>query len=153
MNIISDSQFKDSPTIRYIRTGTTGEFVAGIVYKTIFNNESGQMVLGAYYGYAGGGEYDGGYFFIDIEKDIYQTKSYDEAEESPSAKHYNTLMGLCGEFFSDDEPADLSKYSKELLANCPPESDGSRVFCDELFDGDMLSQVSDLWVISLRFIS
>ena len=60
----------------YISSDNDG--VNAAIFITIVPDTNGDFCLGAYYGYAGGGENDGGFFIIDIENSIHKHVNFDE---------------------------------------------------------------------------
>lgn len=139
---------------RYVKADENGNFVYGIVYIEEWNDEETSCCLrGAYYGYTGGGEHDGGFFYIDIENDIHTTLDFSEAEEDEHSDLYNALMYECGRFYEEDDGVySLNEYSTGLIEVGSQEDDGA-LFVDDEFDTDTLEQVSNQWVIGLRFES
>lgn len=139
--------------LRYVRQNEAGEFLYGVVYSITVDPNGNSLLNGAYYGYVGGGEYDGGYFKIDFEADTHNVLSFDEAESSESFESLEPLMAECGSFYdNEDESYELTDYAKSLLSNGIQDGDDV-IYMDEDFDGDALSEISEQWVISLRFES
>lgn len=139
--------------LRYVRQNEAGEFLYGVVYSITVDPNGNSLLNGAYYGYAGGGEYDGGYFKIDFEAETHNVLSFDEAESSEAFESLEPLMAECGSFYdNEDESYELTDYAKSLLSNGIQDGDDV-IYMDEDFDGDALSEISEQWVISLRFES
>lgn len=124
--------------------------VTAAIFMAIVPGASGDFCLGAYYGYAGGGVNDGGFFSIDIENSIHQHISFiqfDEMQESNSF-HHEILEALLKNLWvyvdDDNEIMTLTEHGLSLES-----SDGFWV--SDNFDGDFLAEISELWSISLRF--
>ncbi len=132
----------------YLRSDEDGSFFATVAYALIDGN-----VFGAYYGYAGGGVYDGGFFKLDLDSFEYKILDFSEAEESDDADIFNGLMQLCGETRDDDDQSQLSADGSALLESGEETEDGGKVCMVNGFDGDMLSEISENWNIFLRFES
>ena len=107
-------------------------------------------MLGAYYGYAGGGDNDGGFFSIDIENSIHKHINFDELEEMCESNvfHHSILESLMQKLWHYvDEDNEIMTLTDSGL--CLEHNDG--VWVSDNFDGDMLSEISELWAISLKF--
>jgi hypothetical protein len=139
---------------RYVRAGLDGDLSSCVVY--IEEWDDGRVfcrVRGAYYGYAGGGVYDGGFFLIDFAEDRHQVFDFAEAAEDVNSQLFDALMHECGRvYYEEDEVCKLTEYAIGLIGNGDKVEDGF-VYMDESFDGDSLSQVSELWGINLKFYS
>ncbi len=110
----------------------------------------GDFCLGAYYGYAGGGVNDGGFFSIDIENSIHQHINFDQFDgmHENNSFHHSILEALIKKLWlfvdENDEIMTLTEDGLSLERN-----DG--IWISDYFDGDLLAEISDLWSISLRF--
>ena len=60
---------------------TDNNEVTAAIFMTVVPGANGDFCLGAYYGYAGGGDNDGGFFSIDIENSIHKHINFDELDE------------------------------------------------------------------------
>ncbi len=124
--------------------------VTAAIFITVVPGINGDFCLGAYYGYAGGSDNDGGFFSIDIESSIHKHINFDEHEEmrESNALHHSILESLMKKIWhfvdENDEIMTLSDYGLSLEYN-----DG--VWISDNFDGDMLAEISQLWAISLKF--
>lgn len=125
--------------------------ILAIIVCTTMIQEFGNVVLGAYSGYAGGGEYESGYFSIDIENASHEILDHSEIEDNEDVHIFEQLISVCGSFSEDDDPSSFSKTGLSLLKKGEKHPNGGKVFMDEEFDGDLLSEVSQEWKISLRF--
>lgn len=126
--------------------------MAAIAFSAINDPDGGVNLYGAYFGHIGSGDYDGGYFHIDVERDEHSLISYDDAESSDQKDLLQNLMSICGEFSNDEDPSECTEAANQLLENANDEQ-GDKVFMDDDFDGDMLSEVSELWEIRILFES
>lgn len=140
----------DFKITRYLRSDSSENFSTAIVYTV---DETDSTVYGAFYGYAGGGEYDGGFFKINSADDINQVLSYDEAEESDKSELFNNLMKICTGYCGEEESSELTEESHALLSTVEADENDEKIFCDDDFDGDIFSEISNMWCISLRFDS
>ena len=107
--------------------------------------------MGAYYGYAGGGVNDGGFFSIDIENSFHKHIDFDEFDEirSQNIKQHSILEALMQRIwhYIEEEDDILQLTSSGLkLKNIE-----NGVWISDNFDGDFLSEISDQWSISLKF--
>ena len=124
--------------------------VTAAIFITVVPGINGDFCLGAYYGYAGGGDNDGGFFSIDIESSIHKHINFDEHEEMRESNglHHSILESLMKKIWhfvdENDEIMMLTDYGLSLEHN-----DG--VWISDNFDGDMLAEISELWAISLKF--
>jgi hypothetical protein len=127
---------------------------ASVVYVAATTAE-GTVLHGAYYGYCGGGENEGGFFMVDIEANEDQNYTFDDIDnmrESDEllASLYDFLISSVWEPIHDNDgegPLGLNDLGVSLLAESPDKS----VYLGGGFDGDLLEGVSELWSISLRF--
>jgi len=132
----------------YLKGDSSGGFAAAVAYLVKKNH-----IYGAFYGYAGGGDYDGGYFSISQDDWEIQILGFDQAEEDQNSDTYNALMALCGKMSDDEDGSMLSAEGLSLLKKGEDDgNDGIVVLLNE-FDGDSLSEVSEQWNISIRFES
>lgn len=139
-------------TSLYLRVDSSGDFDSSIAYGVFNRNDGSTFFRGAYFGYAGGGEYEGGFFFIDLEKDQHRVFTFDEIESLDDKAIYNDLMSICGQCSADDEPSNLTDDAIEMLEHFGEDADdGCRVCFINGFDGDIISEISEKWNISLRF--
>ncbi len=148
MSDVNDDGVTLENTSFYLRGDSSGGFSSTVAYCV----KDGR-IFGAFYGYAGGGEYDGGFFSIDQESWETNVLGYDDVEEDEDSQTFNALMVLCGETSDDEDPSMLSEGGKTLLETGEDTEDGDRVVLINDFDGDLLSEVSEQWNISLRFES
>jgi hypothetical protein len=142
----------DATTYSYLRTNSDKEFLHGIAYEVNENSEGDSLILGAYFGYIGGGEYDGGFFLIDFENSINKVISYDDASNSDYSEIFDNLMGIAGGFCEDSDSSSLSKKGRMLIKKAE-KLDGDFIYMDEDFDGDMLADISEIWQLTLKFES
>jgi len=158
MSKISEISLVDPSNLNFDRylSSTTDETIdASIVSVTLKNSEGNYHIFGAYYGYCGGGTNDGGYFHIDLENDIANTLDYSEVdeigEEAPNSQALlNALMQAVWLPIADKEDVlNISDFGKKLFQ----ESDNNQLYISENFDTDLLSAISNKWLISTRFES
>ena len=142
------NKFTIKNTNFYLKIGDSGEFLASVAYRAVDG-----YILGAFYGHAGGGAYDGGGFEIDRDDWSIKILSYDDVEESGNTEIFNGLMTLCVTMTDNEDSSVPSKEGKALLKKGQDAEDGGRVVLLNDFDGDALSDVSEQWNISLRFYS
>ena len=129
-------------------------FVSAIILYTIISKPHGDVWIGAYYGSVGGGENDGGFFRIDVEKSAADHLDYDEVEglgeDDPiQAAEFEAVMQALWTLIQEDE-GDLTLTDIGSSHYIPGE-DG--IWMDAEFDGDSLDKVSAQWKIGLRFES
>lgn len=154
-NLSDDAMANDSDVglQRYLRADLEGNFKHCVCYvqKWIHNNDF--IVLGAYYGYVGGGEYDGGFFLI--ENGDFRLLDFSEVEQDENSSIFEELIFECGRMYEEiDGECKLTSYGQDLIEQSVEVDDGSEVvFMDADFDGDSLDEVSHAWAISLRFES
>jgi hypothetical protein len=139
---------------RFIESDSDGNFSSAVIYLEEWDDEKTTCrQRGACYGYAGGGEYDGSFFIIDHENDDNRVLDYSEIEEDGNYQIFNALMFECGRMYEEiDGTYELTEYAASLLKIGESTRDG-KVFMDDQFDGDSLSQVSEIWPINLKFSS
>lgn len=129
---------------------TDNNEVTAAIFMTVVPGTNGDFCLGAYYGYAGGGVNDGGFFSIDIENSIHQHINFDQFDgmHENNIFHHNILEALIKKLWlfvdENDEIMTLTEDGLSLERN-----DG--IWISDYFDGDLLAEISDLWSISLRF--
>ena len=129
---------------------TDNNEVTAAIFMTVVPGANGDFCLGAYYGYAGGGVNDGGFFSIDIENSIHQHINFDQFDgmHENNSFHHSTLEALIKKLWlfvdENDEIMTLTEDGLSLERN-----DG--IWISDYFDGDLLAEISDLWSISLRF--
>ena len=125
--------------------------VTAAIFSTFLPGPKGDYCLGAYYGYAGGGVNDGGFFSIDFENSVHKHIDFDELDEmhENNKDHYDILESLMQKiwhFVDEDEGVmELTNNGLEL------EIDDDGFWISDNFDTDMLAEISELWRISLRF--
>ena len=124
--------------------------VTAAIFMAIVPGANGDFCLGAYYGYAGGGENDGGFLSIDVENSVHQHISFDQFDEMHESNsfHHEILEALLKKLwvYVDDDSGimTLTEHGLSLESN-----DG--LWISDNFDGDFLAEISELWSISLRF--
>jgi|TARA_B110000977_G_scaffold90566_1_gene120291 hypothetical protein len=129
---------------------TDNNVVTAAIFMTVVPGANGDFCLGAYYGYAGGGVNDGGFFSIDIENSIHQHINFDQFDgmHENNSFHHSILEALIKKLWlfvdENDEIMTLTEDGLSLERN-----DG--IWISDYFDGDLLAEISDLWSISLRF--
>ena len=129
---------------------TDNNVVTAAIFMTVLPGANGDFCLGAYYGYAGGGVNDGGFFSIDIENSIHQHINFDQFDgmHENNSFHHSILEALIKKLWlfvdENDEIMTLTEDGLSLERN-----DG--IWISDYFDGDLLAEISDLWSISLRF--
>lgn len=116
-------------------------------------NEIFCEIFGAYYGYTGGGEYDGGFFFIDSNINLQSLLSFNDVDANENCNIFYSLLFECSKMYSNKEGKYiLTNYSKNLIKKGDKTKDGI-IFMDFDFDGDYLDNISQNWGISLKFNS
>ena len=124
--------------------------VTAAIFITVVPGINGDFCLGAYYGYAGGGVNDGGFFSIDIENSTHKHINFDEFDEMSenNSLHHSILKSLMKKLwhFVDEDDGIMTLTDHGL---CLENNDG--VWVSDNFDGDMLAEISELWAISLKF--
>ena len=129
---------------------TDNNVVTAAIFMTVVPGANGDFCLGAYYGYAGGGVNDGGFFSIDIENSIHQHINFDQFDgmHENNSFHHSILEALIKKLWlfvdENDEIMTLTEDGLSLERN-----DG--IWISDYFDGDLLAEISDLWSISLSF--
>ena len=131
---------------------TDNNEVTAAIFMTVVPGANGDFCLGAYYGYAGGGVNDGGFFSIDIENSIHQHINFDQFDgmHENNSFHHSILEALIKKLWLFvDENDEIMTLTEDGLSL--ERSDG--IWISDYFDGDLLAEISDLWSISLRFSS
>jgi hypothetical protein len=104
--------------------------VSAAIFMTVVPGINGDFCLGAYYGYAGGGD-----------------NELEEMCES-NVLHHSILESLMQKLWHYvDEDNEIMTLTDSGL--CLEHNDG--VWVSDNFDGDMLAEISELWAISLKF--
>lgn len=142
---------EDSVSV-YLRSNKNKQFLHSISYAVDENSDGDSIILGAFFGYIGGGDYDGGFFLIDPEKSVNKIFSYDEASTSNYSEIFDNLMSVAGSFCEDSDSSCLSKKGKALIKKSE-KIEGDLVYMSEEFDGDALAEISELWELTLKFES
>jgi ADP-ribosylglycohydrolase len=127
------------------------------------------VIYGAYHGYAGGGVYDQGFFYIDEKNSKHTVLDFNKVDKRKDAEKFYNMLGVCADFWGDEDGSheDESRLTKEAITlldhfgeiqntyldseNMPPLKSCSRIFIDEQFDINILANVSKKWSISLSF--
>jgi hypothetical protein len=127
------------------------------------------VIYGAYHGYAGGGVYDQGFFYIDQNNSKHTVLDFNKVDKRKDSEKFYDMLGVCADYWGDDDGSheDESQLSKEAIKlldhfgrtentyldseNMPPLKSCSRIFMDEKFDTSILANVSQKWCISLSF--
>ena len=105
---------------------------------------------GAYYGYIGGGEFDGGYYNSDLENAELTHISYDEISDFPEeeANILGLLMKRLWELVDDeDEVLELTETGNSFASQNGDFADG--VLIANNFDGNDLIGIN--WELTLYF--
>lgn len=128
--------------------------VSEIILFTIDHKDEGDVWLGAYYGSVGGGENDGGFFRMDIERSTSECFDYDEVDglEEENPLHSSILNTLMQKLWTlvDDEDGEVDLYlTDEGSKLYVPDESG--IWMSSLFDGDSLEQISSGWKLGLAF--
>ena len=156
MSVVSEewiSAIKDgsAPVFRYLSADPDESTVSASVVYVLSNKDETTWIYGAYYGYGGGGENDGGFFCLNSEGEI-QHLDFGEVDElgseSPELQSlYESLIAKVWEVMDDDDgELKLNEAGTQLIADC---DDG--VYLSDGFDGDALAGISGEWKITLRF--
>jgi hypothetical protein len=139
---------------RYVRTNDDGSLICAIAYSqevvAAWPSDS-TRILGAYWGYAGGGVgYDGGFFVINGELDP-EVLDFEQAEQSDESEKFNSLMAEVSKLYmGDSDAATLSEDGQALIDSSTSDGD-DRVYWDSNFQGEDLGKVSQQWGINWRF--
>ena len=139
---------------RYIRTDEDGNLVCVIAYTHEFIPawpENSTRILGAYWGYAGGGVgYDGGFFRITDDSEP-EVLDFQQADQSGQSEQFTSLMEVVSNLYAgEDGNATLSQDGKDLVDGGHTDGD-NKVYCDSNFHGEGLGKMSQHWVINWRF--
>lgn len=134
----------------------SGGLVGEIILYTVLPLSDGDLWLGAYYGSVGGGEFDGGFFRLDIEQSLSEHLDYEDVDalEDEDATQFSVLDALMQKLWTlvddNDGESDLyiTDHGKTIYS---PDDEG--VWMSEMFDGDSLDEISEQWKIGLRFES
>jgi len=139
---------------RYVRTNEDGSLICAIAYSqevvAAWPSDT-TRILGAYWGYAGGGVgYDGGFFVIKGESDP-EVLDFEQVEQSDEGEKFNSLMAeVSNLYMGDSDTATLSKDGQALIDSGASEGD-DKVYWDSNFQGEELGKVSQRWGINWRF--
>ena len=139
---------------RYVRTNEDGALICAIAYSqevvAAWPSDS-TRILGAYWGYAGGGVgYDGGFFVINGELDP-EVLDFEQAEQSDESEKFNSLMAEVSKLYmGDSDAATLSEDGQALIDSGTSDGD-DKVYWDSNFQGEELGKVSQQWGINWRF--
>ena len=139
---------------RYVRTNEEGSLICAIAYSqeviSAWPSDT-TRILGAYWGYAGGGVgYDGGFFVIKGESDP-EVLDFEHAEQSDESEKFNSLMAEVSKLYmGDSDAATLSEGGQFLIDSGTSEGD-DKVYWDSNFLGENLGRVSQQWGINWRF--
>ncbi len=139
-----------------------------IAYKYV-KLKNTDVIYGAYHGYAGGGVYDQGFFYIDEKNSKHTVLDFNKVDKRKDAEKFYNMLGVCADFWGDEDGSheDESRLTKEAVTlldhfgeiqntyldseNMPPLKSCSRIFMDKQFDINILANVSKKWSISLSF--
>lgn len=147
------------PVCRYLYAhrakNNTWDNIRSIVYVTVPKN--GKLFFyGAYYGYCGGGVYDGGFFTIGNNKHL--LLDYDDVEKlqitQPNVhKLYETLMHKVWQVIEERgvDQISINDMGSYLLLSDEENKGNEMVFCDNNFYSDELSEISNKWKIGIQF--
>ncbi len=83
-----------------------GDQVTAAIFSSLLPDPKGDYYLGAYYGYAGGGVNDGGFFSIDIENSFHKHIDFDEFDSNPKTTSLGvleTLMQRIWHYIEEDD--------------------------------------------------
>jgi hypothetical protein len=139
---------------RYIRTNEDGSLVCAIAYiqEVIAAWPSNSTrILGAYWGYAGGGVgYDGGFFQLKDDSEP-EVLDFEQAEQSDQSEKFTSLMEIVSSLYTDEDGnATLSQDGQKLIDGGHTDGD-NKVYWDSKFQGEDLGKISQQWVINWRF--
>ena len=87
------NKFTDTEILLDGYTSTYENQVTTAIFTTFLPGAKGDYCLGAYYGYAGGGVNDGGFFSIDFENSVHKHIDFNELDEmyEDNKDHYGVL--------------------------------------------------------------
>ena len=151
---VNSDESQEVEIARYIRTDQDGNLVCAIAYTQEVLPawpENSTRILGAYWGYAGGGVgYDGGFFQIRDDSDP-EVLDFQQANQSDQSEKFTSLMSVVSNLYTgEDGTATLSKDGQELIEGGRTEGD-CKVYWDSNFQGEDLGKVSQKWDINWRF--
>ncbi|MDA9611250.1 hypothetical protein N9S44_03090, partial [Gammaproteobacteria bacterium] len=115
-----------------------GDQVTAAIFSSLLSDSKGDYYVGAYYGYAGGGVNDGGFFSIDIENSFHKHIDFDEFDEirSQNIKQHSVLEALMQRIWhyieEEDDILQLTSSGLKLKKN------ENGVWISDNFDGDFL---------------
>ncbi len=116
--------------------------------------KDGSTIIGAFWGYAGGGVFDGGYFRINNNGNV-QTLGFDDIEKDEQAIGLEQCMNEIASMYANEEGDSdrpkLTPAGEKLLSKAVKDRNGDLIFMDTDFDTDSLAQLSDEWQIFLGF--
>lgn len=129
-------------------------FLSSAILYTVLPGPDGDRWLGAYYGYIGGGENDGGYFRIDMERGVSEHLDYDGVErlslvDPDQSMILESVMQVLWTLIDEDQG--ILALTDVGLKYYQPDDDG--IWMDDEFNGDCLDEISHQWRIRLRFES
>ena len=139
---------------RYVRTNEDGSLICAIAYfqevVAAWPSDT-TRILGAYWGYAGGGVgYDGGFFVINGESEP-EVLDFEQANQSDESEKFNSLMAEVSKLYiGDSDAATLSEDGQALVDSGTSDGD-DKVYWDSNFQGEALGKVSQQWGINWRF--
>ena len=146
---VISQQPESLPTYIRIQDGSDTE-VHSIIVSADHQMSDNCLSYGAYYGYVGGGVFDGGYFKVDIENSILQNFSYDDISEL-SEDEVEILEALMGRLWSliddEDDVPTLTNIGHQFCEKNGGLDDGVLIAND--FDGTDLEGIE--WELSLYF--
>jgi hypothetical protein len=139
---------------RYLRTDEDENLVCAIAYTQEVLPawpKNSTRILGAYWGYAGGGVgYDGGFFRIADDSKL-EVLDFQQADQSGQSEQFTSLMEVVSNLYTEEDGnATLSQDGKNLLDDGHTEGD-NKVYWDSNFHGEDLGKMSQNWVINWRF--
>jgi hypothetical protein len=157
---------------KYIRSSVSHdniEILHTVISYKYDKLKGSDVIYGAYHGYAGGGVYDQGFFYIDQNNSKHTVLDFNKVDKRKDSEKFYDMLGVCADYWGDDDGSheDESQLSKEAIKlldhfgrtentyldseNMPPLKSCSRIFMDEKFDTSILANVSQKWCISLSF--
>jgi hypothetical protein len=153
-SVVNSDESQEVEIARYIRTDQDGNLVCAIAYTQEVLPawpENSTRILGAYWGYAGGGVgYDGGFFQIKDDSEP-EVLDFQQADQSDQSEKFTSLMSVVSNLYTgEDGTATLSKDGQELIEGGRTEGD-CKVYWDSNFQGEDLGKVSQKWDINWRF--
>ena len=140
----------DSPQMQlYLRAQGTSRFLAAIGYRQA-TSEGEPIIYGAFFGYAGGGDYESGYFLWNLFTNEGRVLPLDEIEGRDDQSRFEEVMAEIGQFNDDEDPEVLTSDGLHLIRQGEVDGDDI-VYMTPEFDGDILSDVSEEWPIFIKF--